>query len=218
MTPTGFSDELRHANASGWNRAIHHPFTVELGDGTLPDDALRRYLVQDYQFISTLASMAGYGVAKAPTMAAKALLSGFLAALTSEENTYFQRSFDELSVPAPLRDRPDLHPVAAEFLEVLRDAGETGDYADILATLLPAEWIYLDWAKLQAPKAPPRFVHREWIDLHAGPAFEAFVNGLRREMNDVGRTLDATARTRVAARFRRMVELEVAFFDAMHAG
>lgn len=215
---TSFAETLRRDNAALWERAAGHPFTVALGDGTLPDAAMRRYLVQDYQFIFTLTSMAGYGVAKAPTMAGKALLSGFLAALTSDENTYFLRSFDDLGVPAADRTAPDLHPVARFFIQAMADAGANGSYAEILATLLPAEWIYLDWGLRQAGKAPPRFVHREWIDLHANPAFSAFVLGLQQELDSLAPTLSAADQTRVAARFRTMVELEVAFFDAMYRG
>lgn len=214
----GFADELRAENAAAWERAAAHPFTVELGDGTLPDAAMRRYLIQDYQFIETLVSMAGYGVAKAPTMAAKALLSGFLAAVTSTENTYFQRCFDALSVPDADRAAPALHPVAADFLAAMRDAGETGGYVDVIATLLPAEWIYLDWAKRQAPKRPTGFIHWEWIELHANPGFEAFVMGLKAELDALGHTLSPADRVRAAARFHRMVELEAAFFEAMYQG
>lgn len=214
----GFADDLRAENARTWEAAAAHAFTVELGDGTLPDDAMRRYLVQDYQFIGTLVSMAGYGVAKAPTMDAKALLSGFLAVVTSAENTYFQRCFDALGVPETDRTAPPLHPVAADFIAAMDEAGRDGGYADVIATLLPAEWIYQDWAKRQASKAPPRFIHREWIDLHAGPGFEAFVMGLKAELDALGPTLTAAERTRVAGRFRRMVDLELAFFDAMYRG
>lgn len=214
----GFADELRAANADAWERAVAHPFTVELGDGTLHEAAMRRYLIQDYQFVETLVSMAGYGVAKAPTMTAKALLSGFLAAVTSAENTYFQRCFDALGVPPADRTAPVLHPVAADFLEAMRDAGETGGYVDVIATLLPAEWIYLDWARRQAPKRPAGFIHWEWIELHANPGFQDFVMGLKAELDALGPTLSDTDRARAAARFRRMVELEVAFFEAMYLG
>ncbi|MFM2041695.1 MAG: hypothetical protein RLY86_271 [Pseudomonadota bacterium] len=213
-----FAETLRDHDPAAWDQAVTHPFTVELGDGTLPDAVLARYLIQDYQFVSTLVSMVGYGVAKAPTMAAKARLSAFLAAVTSDENTYFQRSFDELGVPELQRTAPALHPVAQAFLEAMADAGERGSYAEIIATLLPAEWIYLDWAKRQVAKAPPRFVHREWIDLHAIPAFESFVLWLKGEMDAIGPTLSAEETTRVRDRFARMVALEVAFFETMYRG
>ena len=72
-----------------WTSAANHPFTHAIGDGSMPDEAYVRYLVEDYTFITDLASTLGYLVAKAPGMRSKSRLSSFLALLTSEENDYF---------------------------------------------------------------------------------------------------------------------------------
>ncbi|MGE0718306.1 MAG: TenA family protein [Alphaproteobacteria bacterium] len=210
-----FAELLRMRNHEAWTRATTHRFVQELGDGTVPDAVLRRYLVQDYAFVTTLASLVGYGVAKAPTMAGKRLFASFAAALTSEENDYFIRAFDALDVPAADREAPTLWPESQSFLTLLREGGE-GAWTDILATLLPAEWIYLDWAEAEAPKAPPRFEHREWIALHAAPAFRTFVMTLRAEFDAAADAADAATRNRMADRFARMVRLEGAFFDAAY--
>ncbi|MCC7273786.1 MAG: TenA family protein, partial [Alphaproteobacteria bacterium] len=179
----------------------------------LPDAVLRRYLVQDYAFVTTLASLVGHAIAKAPTMAGKRLFAGFAAVLTSAENSYFERCFDALGVPPEERAAPVLWEESQRFLALLRAAGE-GSYADILAVLLPAEWIYLDWAAAEEAKAPARFEHREWIALHAAPAFRDFVAALRDELDAAAAALDDAAREALAARFAAMVTLEGDFFDA----
>lgn len=208
------AERLRTECEPDWSRATGHRFTVELGDDEIADAVYRRYLVQDYAFIETLVSMIGYGVAKAPDMPAKAGLSQFLAVLTSDENTYFLRSFEALGVAEAERSDPELLPVSRDFLAAMREAGAEGGYADVVATLLPAEQIYLEWAKAQAGKPrPKRFWLAEWIDLHANPGFEAFVGWLKAELDRVGPAQEAACRRR----FRRMVELEVAFFDAAYA-
>lgn len=218
MTETGFSDALIEANRAAWDRATTHRFTVELGADALPDAVFARYLVQDYAFIDTLASMVGYGLAKAPSMRAKGGLAGFLAVLTSEENTYFERSFAALGLGPADYARPALWPVSEDFLAALRDAGEAGGYGDVIATLLPAEWVYLAWATAQADKRPARFWLAEWIALHANPDFETFVMWLKAELDALAPTLDETARARLAARFARVLDLEGDFFDAAYGG
>ncbi len=210
-----FAGALRARHHAAWTRATTHRFVQELGDGTLDDRVLRRYLVQDYAFVTTLASLVGLAIARAPTMAGKRLFARFAAILTSDENTYFERCFAGLGVTRAERDRPVLWPESERFLALLRDAGDS-DYVDILAVLLPAEWIYLDWASAEAGKAPPRFEHGEWIALHANPAFEAFVMGVAAEFDAAAAGLDATARERVQQQFAAMVELEGAFFDAAY--
>jgi len=214
MTVETFSDTLRHAGEPEWSAAVGHRFTTMLGDDTLDDAVFRRYLIQDYGFIDALVSMIGYGVAKAPGMPAKVRLSRFLAALTSDENSYFLRSFDALGVPEAERAAPALAPVTRDLVAALDDAGANGDYGDIVATLLPAEWIYLSWAKAQADKAPQRFYLKEWIDLHADPAFTDFVMWLKAELDAIGTRTSPEERERLGERFRRIVALEVRFFDA----
>ena len=214
---SSFAAVLRTRHEAAWTRATTHRFVRELGNGTLDDRVLRGYLVQDYAFVTTLASLVGLAIAKAPTMAGKRLFARFAAILTSDENTYFERCFAAPGVTQEERDRPALWPESERFLALLRDAGADG-YADILSVLLPAEWIYLDWAEAQAGKAPPRFEHAEWIALHAGSGFRDFVMGVAAEFDAASASLDDAARRRAAGRFAAMVELEGEFFEAAYRG
>ncbi len=208
-----FSEQARQAAGAEWDAACNHPFTVALGDAALPKEAMAAYLVQDYAFVETLVSMVGYAVGKAPNMPAMARLSTFLAAVTSDENTYFQRSFEALGVSPAEYTAPPLHPVTRQFLEAMADAGRNGSYGEILATLLPAEWIYLTWGEAQAAKAPEPFYFGEWVTLHANPDFRAFVLWLKDETDRAATDSDGAGREAMAKRFANMVRLEVAFFD-----
>lgn len=212
-----FSERLRDENRAAWEQAVDHRFTREAGDDTIEADVYAHYLIQDYQFIESLVNMVAYGIAKAPDMPAKNRLSGFLAALTSDENTYFMRSFDALGIKPRRYTKPTLHRVSAAFIEVLSEVGEQGSYDEIIATLLPAEWIYLEWCARQQHKTPSRFYLSEWIAIHTTQDFRDFVMWLKQELDTRASQLQATERATLAARFERMVELEVAFFDAAYA-
>ena len=207
-----FSDWLRARAAPAWSQAVGHRFTRELAADTLPDAVYARYLVQDYVFIDTLARLLGQGVASAPEMAAMSRLAGFLAALTSAENDYFLRAFKALGVAEATWSAAEPDPVIARFGEVMRGAAREG-YAEILAVLLPAEWIYLSWARTHKDAAPERFYLAEWIALHTLPEFEAFVNWLRDEIDRHGPKLPPERQERLAGLFTEIAELEVAFFD-----
>jgi len=211
-----FTDWLRDRSEPAWSDTIDHRFVRELGAGTLDDGAFRRYLVQDYAFVGNLASLVGRAIADAPSMAAKRRLGAFLATLTSEENDYFERSFDALDVPEADRTDPLKDPVTEAFEDLLGRAGREGGYAETLSVLLPAEWCYLEWAdELAAAEATPdAFYLSEWIDLHATDDFEAFVTWLRGELDRSGPGLSARRQRRVARHFRRTMTLERAFFDA----
>ncbi len=216
-----FSDWLRARAAPAWTQAVGHRFTRELAADTPPDGVYARYLVQDYVFIDTLARLLGHGVACAPEMAAMSRLAGFLAAVTSEENDYFLRSFAALGVAEATWRAAEPDPVIARFGEVMLGAAPSyskrGGYPEILAVLLPAEWIYLSWAMAHKDAAPERFYLAEWIALHTLPEFEAFVNWLREETDRHGPQLPPERQERLAELFTEITELEVAFFDGAYA-
>jgi thiaminase/transcriptional activator TenA len=208
-----FSERLRLGCEARWNAAVNHRFVDELAAGTLADGPFRSYLVQDYAFIETLVTVLGFAVARAPDMATKKRWVAFLSVLTSEENDYFHRAFDALGVPEAERGNQPLAPVTASLRRCMLDAASAGSYAEVLAVVVPAEWIYLSWASARRDAQPSQARYREWIELHAVPEFEDFVGWLRAELDAEGEALDAAARETVSRRFRELVELEVAFFD-----
>ncbi len=214
-----FSDWLAARAEPFWTSATDHAFTRAIGDGSMPNDAYARYLIEDYTFVTDLASTLGYLVAKAPGMPAKARLSGFLALLTSEENDYFLRSFEALGVSPDTYGKAAQGPVTRAFAELLLDASGKGSYAEGLACLLCAEWCYLTWGLREARKPrPDQFYLAEWIDLHAVPGFDSFVGWIREEMDAIGPVLSSEEQESVALLFRQMSALEVAFFEAAWTG
>ena len=213
-----FTDWLRDQAEPHWTRMTTHRFAREMGDGSLDDAVVGRYLVQDYAFVDSFVSLLGSAIALAPSMPSKRPFAQFAAAVTSDENDYFLRSFQALGIPESRWRSPQLHPITQDFLDVLRGAGQSGSYAHVLSVLVAAEWSYLTWAKACPSQRPDRFWLAEWIDLHAIPPFEAFVNWLREETDRVGHAADTDTRSMMTENFRRMMTLEAAFFDAAYEG
>ncbi|WP_226021322.1 TenA family protein [Halomicrobium salinisoli] len=213
-----FTDWLRERTEPAWTEATGHRFARELGAGDLDDAVFREYLIQDYAFVEHLTGAFGHAVGEAPTMAAKSRLVDFLAVLTDDEDDYFERSFDALGVPDSASAAPERTPSTEAFVDLLERAAREGGYAETLAVLTPAEWVYLEWATAVAGESPERFYLREWIDLHAVESFASFVGWLREELDREGAAASECRQRRIERLFRRTVELEVAFFDGAYDG
>lgn len=211
-----FTDWLRERAEPTWTDATSHRFIRDLGSGDLDKAVFRRYLVQDYAFIGSLIGTFGHAVGEAPTMDAKAQLVDFLALLTDDEDDYFERSFQALNVSETEYLDPTRTPTTRAFEDLLERAGREGGYAETLAVLVPAEWIYLTWATDVAGEAPAQFYLAEWIELHSGEAFAEFVSWLRGELDREGLMASSRRRRRLDRLFRRTVELEAAFFEAAY--
>ena len=211
-----FTDWLRERSEPAWSNAVDHRFTQELGAGTLDEAVMADYLRQDYAFVDTLVGVFGYAVGQAPTMAEKRRFVEFLDVVTDDEDDYFERSFNALDVPAERWQTPTRTETTESFIDLLLAAKQQGGYAETLAVLVPAEWIYRAWATREADDRPEQFYFAEWIDLHANDGFVAFVSWLREQLDTVGPTLSPRRQQRVARLFERTVTHEVAFFDAAY--
>ncbi len=206
------SEQLRGYAETDWKRAVNHVFTDALGDDRLADEVYARYLVQDYAFIDTLVNLVARTIANAPAMPPKTVLAGFLAALTSDENTYFLRSFQALGLNEVDYLSPALHPVSRAIIETMK-ASEVS-YEDAIICLCVAEWSYLSWSQLQAEKPRgSRFYLQEWIDIHVLPEFEQFVAWLRGQVDSFA-DHDEARLEQLAELFQRMCVLEHQFFSA----
>lgn len=208
---------LRACAEPAWSAAVGHRFGRECNAGAVQPEVMRRYLVQDYQFIGTFVALLGRAIHTAPTLAARLPLGRFMGLVCSEENTYFERSFEALGVPAALRVDPPLSRPAREFRALMAEAAESTRHADQLAVLCVAEWVYLSWARPGRDTRPAEpFWCAEWVDLHASPYFEGFVEGLRAALDAEVIVSDERGRARVRELFLRAVELERAFFDSAY--
>ena len=210
-----FSDTLRAECATDWQACLNHRFVHEIFTGSLSDEHLRRYLVQDYQFVDRFVALLGAAIASADQYAARVRLSQFAAMITSDENTYFLRCFDLLRVPESDRHAPALLPVTQDFQALMKEAADSRRYADALAVLCVAEGLYLAWADQPERELPHGFQHAEWIELHANDFFRDFVGWLHDELDRVGRQLSPAEQDQARALFHRAVRLEREFFDSV---
>lgn len=207
----GTAATLRAETAATWDAAVRHRFVDELWSGTVDDAVMARYLGQDAQFLDAFVALLGAAVAAGDRTGPRLAIARQLGLIAGDEDDYFTRALARLGVdPAAVAPAGPTR----DFVALMDSARASADYATILAVLVVAEWLYLDWASRSAP-APDDWLHREWIDLHRGEAFAAWVELLCGELDRVAGADDAAlARAREA--FTRAVALELAFFDAAY--
>ena len=109
--------ESRLALGAGelWDLGTRAEFLNAVGDGSLPEDAFNRWLVQDYLFVRGFAVFASLTVAKTPRPGQSALIAG-LSALDVELDWFeasrprFGCRLGTLSPPHPARSAPQASP------------------------------------------------------------------------------------------------------------
>jgi len=207
-----FTEILRAASEPSWSDAVGHRFVKELFAGSVPDAVMARYLIQDHRFLDSFLILLGAALATADTFEARLRFGRFVGMVSGEENTYFLRAFQALSVTEGRRAAdPDTQPTTG-FKAIMREAADTRSYPAALSVLVVAEWLYLDWASRAPQPLLNNFVHAEWIMLHDNPNFRGFVDFLRTELDRVGPAHADLCRDF----FSRAAALELSFFEAAY--
>ena len=137
----------------------------------------------------------------------------FLAVITSDENTYFERALTELDTANIRSSVPDA-PCTTNFCALMREAASSGSLGEMLAVLVVCEWSYMTWGERVAPTTVRQdFVTYEWVDLHSGADFRGVVAYLRGLLDKEGETMTEEEKRKCKERFLQAVAYEENFFD-----
>ena len=207
------SDDLQAGVGPVWERVVTHPFVIELGDNTLPQETFDRYFDQDYLFLRDWAIMLSLATAKAPDFDAARQLVGFLHLGLGGEEGLFQQAFRERGLSREDVANLEYRPTTFHYSGYIRKIAYEGSFLDVIALLLAVEWPYIDWAQRldTAGKRPANHFYQTWINLHTGQEMTGFVAWLRQ-------TVDAAAvsephRARLQGIFKDVLRYEYMFWE-----
>lgn len=193
---------------------LDHRFVAECTDGSIDPTVYRTYLEQEFAFVETAAVSIGYAVVNAPSFDEVRQFARALHGLVTDQREYFADAFDELGVDQ--WTDPDPLPETRHLSDAVYRGAATPGYAESLAPMAAAEWLYATWCRraASAGTADSGSLVGEWVSLHDDPAFQDHAAWLRDELDRVGSTLSPGRQRDVASLFGRTVELEVAFHTA----
>lgn len=211
------TQSLRQQHHRLWERMVTHPFVYEMGEGTLPVAAFRRYFLQDYVFVNDLVAMTALGMAKAPDLRAASALNQFLTGVLHPENDLFVRAFQQLGASEAEYASASANPTTQAFGDFLMRVGLEGTFEDVLMLLYVTEGTYLDWGTrlLEAGKQPDHPIYREWIELHGPAVLGGLVGWIREHLDQANLEF---RRARLVQIFRTALRYEYLFWEAAYHG
>jgi thiaminase/transcriptional activator TenA len=211
---SGASDDIRASAAADWQAATGHRLFREIIDDSVDDRVFERYLRIEFGFIDTAAATLGAAVARAPNIDDRTVLTAGLHDLLTSQVDFFEGVL--------AADRTALVPPSARGLHLHFDAmTRSGDYTELLATMLGAEWLYQTWCAETVVEPSRRDTIRAWTELHTSQAFTGHVAWLRDRIDALmvpsgTAPKPPAARARLGHAFQRSLAAEVRFHDAAY--
>lgn len=196
-----FSNHLRKLTVSIWDAQLSHPFVTALGDGTLPEQKFKYYILQDARFLGDLARIFAAGILRAPDSD-----SALRFVKLADETMTVERSLHETYgrrwnlTPKQMTAVP-MAPTNYAYTRHLLTIAASGTAAEVTVAALPCAWIYCVVGRHLLRKGPPAKTHpyRDWLMLYASPEFAEVQIWMRKKV-------DQWAKTAGKEELRRMEE------------
>lgn len=141
------AEELMKNVSVLWEKTYQHPFVQELGQGNLPKEKFQFYLLQDYLYLLDYAKVMAYAVIKADDEETMTYFTKIQSNILATEMSLHRQYMAEFGIkPSNLKAlTPALYNRA--YAANMLATAQTGDLAQLIATVLPCAWTYSDFAK-----------------------------------------------------------------------
>jgi thiaminase/transcriptional activator TenA len=163
---------LRADNRAAWMAYVDHEFVRRLADGTLPESAFRRYLVQDYLFLIQFARAYALAAYKSDTLADIRQASASLTNIAEREmvlHVGFCKGWG-LS-EAQMEATPEARETMA-YTRFVLERGMAGDLLDLHVALSPCLIGYAEIARSLGTVSSTN-PYRAWVEAYASEDYQA---------------------------------------------
>jgi thiaminase/transcriptional activator TenA len=210
----GVFERLKADNTDAWRAYTQHAFVRGLADGSLPESAFRRYLVQDYLFLIQFARAYALAAYKSETLADIRQASASLANIAEREMTLHVTFCKGWGLSeAQMEATPEARETMA-YTRFVLERGMAGDLLDLHVALSPCLIGYAEIARAIGAVSPNN-PYRAWVEAYASEDYQgvatreiAVLDSLMERRGGPGRfaSLSATfgAATRLEADFWQM--------------
>ena len=211
-----FSDELRAESADVWEASLEHPFVRGIGDGSLPEDRFRFYVRQDYLFLIDYGRLLALGAARAPRLDWMRRFAALAHAVLETEMDLHRRFAAQWGITVEQLESERPAPATAAYCDFLLRTAALGDFAELVAALLPCFWVYQHVGStiLEATGGAADHPYRAWIQTYADEEFAASVLTARELVDRVAASAGDVVRRKMLAAFTRATEYEWLFWDS----
>lgn len=174
---TAPSERLWEAMEPIFRRILEHPFIAGLADGTLPEEAFRRYLVQDSLFLDDYARALTLAAARAPDTETLRMFAGHASEAIDAEREMQEGLLTDLGVGQDDVAATRRSPTTLGYGAYLIKSATLLDRHAALAAILPCYWIYWEVGSALAERGSPDPRYQQWMATYADPGFEEAVTG-----------------------------------------
>ncbi|CAN7384402.1 thiaminase II [Rossellomorea sp. LjRoot5] len=208
-----FSTVLRNEVKDIWDASFHHPFVKGIGDGTLPIEKFKYYLLQDAYYLSHFSKVQALGASKAMDIHTTSRMAAHAVGTNEAELSLHENFSKRLGITEEERKNFKPAPTAYAYTSHMYRSARYGGLADILAAILPCYWLYYEIGERLKSCKPGEPVYQEWIKAYGGDWFKELVEEQINRLDVLAATMTECDRERMKENFILSSIYELQFWE-----
>lgn len=209
------SQRLREAARPIWDACLRHPFVTGIGDGTLPPEKFRYFMLQDYLYLFDYARVFALGVVKARDAGLMRTFAQNVDTILGGEMNIHRAYMERLGISEDqvLAVRPALDNLS--YTHYMLSVSERGGPREIVAAILACSWSYAEigTALAAVPGAADHPFYGEWIRGYASRDYGATNRALIELMDRLAAGAPETELAYLEEIFVNCSRYELGFWD-----
>ncbi|MBR3842877.1 MAG: thiaminase II [Christensenellaceae bacterium] len=169
------SCRLHDAAASVWETCLKHPFVCGIGDGTLPIEKFRHFMLQDYLYLFDYARVFALGVFKARDPELMRIFAANVDTILNGEMKIHREYMKRLGITEEevFAVKPALDNLS--YTNYMLSVANAGSPMEIIASILACSWSYAEIGQALAaiPGAAEHPFYGEWIQGYSSAEYSA---------------------------------------------
>lgn len=210
-----FTDRLRSLADDIWQAQHMHPFVRGIGTGTVPRDQFEYWVRQDYLFLIEYGRLLALATARAPDLDTMRRFAGLTEETLGMEMDLHRSYAADFGISAQGLESEQTSPTTQGYTDFLLRTAAVGDYAELLAALLPCMWGFSEIGiELKESGMPNEPLCARWVEMYSSEEFAQLAGWCRDVLDDLAEDLPPAQQARLEAAFLTSSRYELRFWDA----
>ncbi|KHE72572.1 thiaminase II [Halobacillus sp. BBL2006] len=210
-----FTEVLRKENNDIYEEIFSHPFVQGIGEGSLPPESIAHYIKADYEYLNAFMHVYGMAISKSHKREDIQFFNDQVNFVLHSEVHPHHNFCEHIGVRYEDLQGFPLPPTADHYIKHMIYHASQGSLGEILATLLPCPWTYLEIGKYLMEKVQPSSDHPfyPWISFYADGEMAALTNHLRSRLDALAEEASESEQQKMKQAFRKSCQLEYLFWE-----
>ena len=160
---------------------LSHPFITGVGDGNLPVEKFKHYVMQDYVYLIDYARALALASARAPDLDTMSWFAGLLDETLNTEMELHRSYCAKFGISREELEHTQAAPTTIAYTSFLLKVAHQDSFGELVAALLPCQWGYWEIGEHLAKRGDPEHapLYSQWVRMYSSPEFEALARDIR---------------------------------------